>query len=141
MVFLVLARILAMVGKIWPCVTRMMVTAVESNSLPVAASAVATNCCCCGLAWLLRLMPSSGAILRHISSRPACPTTRCLPASFISGVVPRSMAISPSGYSHSPAARTLMTKSRSASVRGPYWVLAMIRSGVATVFSTPTKAG
>lgn len=64
-----------------------------------------------------------------------------LPGSFISGVVPRSMAISPNGCSHSPAARTLMTKSRSASVNGPYRVLAMIRAWSVVVFSIPTRAG
>ncbi len=77
-----------MAGKIWPCVMRMMLTAVVSNCLPVVPSTVETNCYCCGEARLGRVMPSSGAILRQVASSRACPTTRCSPASTISGVEP-----------------------------------------------------
>ncbi|CAM5593083.1 hypothetical protein STENM36S_06530 [Streptomyces tendae] len=119
----------------------MMLTAEESNSLPVFASTVATKPSCCGDARLGSVMPSSGEISRHIASRPACPTTRVSPAVFIAFVVPRFITISPSGYSHIPAARTLTTKSRSASVSGPNFVLATTRFWLPSALSRPSTAG
>ena len=61
--FSVVARILAMAGKIWPWVTRMMLAAVESNSLPLLDSAVATNCCCWGVAWFGSVMSDLNSLL------------------------------------------------------------------------------
>ncbi len=87
------------------------------------------------------VIPSLGAMLRTVASSAACPATRCCPAVMTAGEVPFAMAICPTGYSQSPAARTFTTKSRSASVSGPNGVLAMMRSVEVAVFSTPSMAG
>jgi hypothetical protein len=141
MLFRVVARILAIVGKMPPCAMRMRVTAVDSNSLPELPSAVATKFCCCGDGSFGRVMPRSVETLRQPASSRPCPTSRCSATSIIAGDLLRSMIICPSGCSHSPAARTFTTKSRSASVSGPYWVLAMMRSWPEAAFSTPSMLG
>jgi hypothetical protein len=118
----VVVRISATVGRIWPWVTRRMLARPVSNRAPVSEDRVATKPFCCGLGWLGRVMPGSGAILRHVASRAACPSTRCSPAVLTAAVVPLRRASCPDGYSRSPADRTFTTKSRSASVSGPYGI-------------------
>ena len=56
-------------------------------------------------------------------------------------VVPFCRASFPTGYSHSPAARTFTTKSRSASVRGPVGVWAMTWSAELETVLKPSIDG
>lgn len=139
--FLVVERIFAMVLKIEPCVTRRMLAMSESNCLPSSPASWVTKPCCCGLATFGSVMLSRGAILRQLTSSAACPSIRCSPALTTSLVVPFFTAISPTGYSHSPAARTLTTKSRSDSVSGPHWVWEMTREPSLETFSRPSMPG
>ncbi len=99
------------------------------------------NPCCCGLGWFGMVMLSMGAILRQLASSAAWPSIRCLLAVMTAGLAPFFRPICPTGYSHSPAARTLTTKSRSASVSGPHCVLAITRVGALETVLTPSIAG
>ncbi len=67
-------------------------------------------------------MPSARPASIARRSNSVCPATRWLPAVFTALLLPRSWACRPAGSSHSPASRTLRTKSRSIAVSGPYRV-------------------
>lgn len=133
--------IFATVRKIVPWVSRRMLAKSVSNFLPVSPLRVATKPCCCGDGLLGMVMPSWAATLRSVSSSAAWPLIRCWPAVLTAGMVPFWSASCPTGYSQSPAARTLTTKSRSASVSGPVDVLAITRFGALDVVCTPITAG
>jgi hypothetical protein len=139
--FSVVERIFAIVLKIEPCVTRRMLAKSVSNCLPWSPASCLTKPCCWGLAWFGIVMLSIVLILRQLVSSAACPSIRCLLAVRTALDCPFFRPSWPTGYSHRPAARTLTTKSRSASVSGPHWVCAMTRVPELEVVLTPSIAG